>query len=121
MYSHVIDTRNGQPLRIAYADSLSAPGFRLVDNARYPHIVDDYRHSFDVVRNLPCDLLLTPHPDASGWTPANTAAPHTTPTTCRAYADGAEARHQALAIGLGATGLVFTILFWRLIMTSPAR
>jgi metallo-beta-lactamase class B len=86
------DSRNGQPLRIAYADSLSAPGFRLIDNPRYPHIIDDYRHSFAVVRRLPCDLLITPHPDGSGWTPANTAAPHTTPTTCRAYADGAEAR-----------------------------
>lgn len=86
------DSRNGQPLRIAYADSLSAPGFRLIDNPRYPHIIDDYRHSFAVVRRLPCDLLITPHPGASGWSPANTAAPHTTPTTCRAYADGAEAR-----------------------------
>lgn len=86
------DTRNGKPLRIAYADSLSAPGFRLIDNPRYPHIIEDYRHSFDVVRRLPCDLLITPHPDASGWTPANTATPHTTPTTCRAYADGAQAR-----------------------------
>ncbi|HEV8694670.1 MAG TPA: subclass B3 metallo-beta-lactamase [Lysobacter sp.] len=79
------DTRNGQPLRIAYADSLSAPGYRLIDNPRYPHIVEDYRHSFDVVRNLPCDLLITPHPDASGWTPA--AGKQTAPTTCRAYAD----------------------------------
>jgi metallo-beta-lactamase class B len=86
------DTRAGQPLRIAYADSLSAPGFRLVGNPRYPHIIEDYRHSFDVVRHLPCDLLIAPHPDASGWTPAETAAPHTKPTTCRAYADGAEAR-----------------------------
>jgi len=64
------DTQAGQPLRIAYVDSLSAPGYQLVGNARYPHIVDDYRHTFDVVRRLPCDLLLTPHADASGWTPA---------------------------------------------------
>ena len=86
------DMRDGKPLRIAYADSLSAPGFRLVDNPRYPHIIDDYLHSFEVVRNLPCDLLITPHPDASGWTPANTAMPHSQPMTCRAYADGAAAR-----------------------------
>lgn len=82
--------RAGQPLRIAYVDSLSAPGYDLVDNPRYPNIVADYRRGFAAVRVLPCDLLITPHPDASGWTPANTAAPHAEPMTCRAYADRAE-------------------------------
>jgi metallo-beta-lactamase class B len=86
------DRRDGKTLRIAYVDSLSAPGYRLVDNPRYPHIVDDYRRTFAVVRALPCDLLLTPHADGSGWTPAATAAPHPEPMTCRAYADSAEAR-----------------------------
>lgn len=80
----------GTPLRIAYVDSLSAPGYDLVDNPRYPNIVADYRRGFAAVRALPCDLLITPHPDASGWTPANTAAPHAEPMTCRAYADRAE-------------------------------
>ena len=87
--------RNVKPLDIAYADSLSAPDYRLVDNPRYPHIVDDYRRGFAAVRALPCDLLITPHPDASGWTPANTATPHPSPLTCRAYADTAEARFDA--------------------------
>jgi len=87
------DTRNGKPLRIAYADSLSAPDYRIVDNPHYPHIVDDYRRSFDVVRNLPCDLLLTPHPDASGWVPAT--GKQATPITCRAYADKAATRFDA--------------------------
>jgi metallo-beta-lactamase class B len=89
------DTRDGKPLDIAFADSLSAPSYRLVDNPRYPHIVDDYRRGFAAVRALPCDLLITPHPDASGWTPANTAAPHSSPVTCRAYADKAEANLDA--------------------------
>lgn len=84
------DTREGKPLRIAYADSLSAPGYRLIDNPRYPHIVDDYRRGFAVVRALPCDVLITPHADGSGWTPADTLAPHPSPITCRAYADRAE-------------------------------
>lgn len=83
--------RDGKPLRIAYADSLSAPGYRLIDNPHYPRIVEDYRRGFAAVRALPCDLLITPHPDASGWTPANTNAPHPSPLTCRAYADRAEA------------------------------
>jgi metallo-beta-lactamase class B len=90
------DTQGGKPVRIAYADSLSAPGYRLAGNPRYPRIVEDYRRAFAAVRALPCDMLLTPHPDASGWTTANTAAPHTKPTTCAAYADTAEQRLDAL-------------------------
>lgn len=82
--------REGKPVHIAYADSLSAPDYKLVGNPRYPNIVDDYRRGFAAVRALPCDLLLTPHPSVSGWAPANTAAPHPTPMTCAAYADQAE-------------------------------
>lgn len=84
------DQRDGKPLRIAYVDSLSTPGYRLIDNPRYPRIVDDYRRSFAAVRALPCDLLLTPHPDKSGWTPQDTARPQPKPSTCKAYADEAE-------------------------------
>ena len=61
------DTRDGKPVRIAYADSLSAPGYQLQGNVRYPRLVEDYRRSFATVRGLPCDLLLTPHPGASNW------------------------------------------------------
>ena len=89
------DTRDGKLVRIAYVDSLSAPDYNLIDNPRYPRIVDAYRNTFGTVRTLPCDVLLTPHADASGWTPANTAAPHAKPMTCRDYADGAEAKFDA--------------------------
>ncbi len=84
------DVRDGKALRIAYVDSLTAPGYRLLDNPRYPHIVDDYRRTFAVVRTLPCDLLLTPHPEASGSTTPANAAPTKPAMTCRAYADAAE-------------------------------
>lgn len=84
------DTRDGKPVRIAYADSLSAPGYVLLGNPRLPQLVDDYRRAFDIVRGLPCDVLLTPHPDQSGWAPGDAAAPHAMPTTCRSYADKAE-------------------------------
>lgn len=77
------DTRDGRPLRIAYVDSLSTPGYRLVDNPRIPRLVDDFRHSFDVVRALPCDLLLTPHV-GSGRDDDGA------PLTCREYADRSE-------------------------------
>ena len=86
------DTRDGRTLRIAYVDSLTAPGYRLVDNPRYPHILDDFHRSFATVRALPCDVLVTPHADASGWDFADAAHPHPKATTCKAYADAAEAR-----------------------------
>ena len=89
------DRRDGKVLRIAYVDSLSAPDYRLVDNPRYPGIVDDYRRTFATVRALPCDLLLTPHPDASGWVPANTSSPNPKPMACSTYADGAERAMEA--------------------------
>lgn len=89
------DRRAGKVLRIAYVDSLSAPGYRLVGNPRYPAIADDYRRTFATVSALPCDLLLTPHPDASGWTPANSSAPNPKPMACRAYADAAESAFEA--------------------------
>lgn len=89
------DRREGKTLRIAYVDSLSAPGYALIGNPRYPHLVDDYRRTFAAVRALPCDLLLAPHSDASGWVPAATAAPHPNPMTCRTYADNAERKFDA--------------------------
>ncbi|HEY0819093.1 MAG TPA: subclass B3 metallo-beta-lactamase [Rhizobacter sp.] len=91
------DTRDGKPLRIAYVDSLSAPGYTLVGNAAYPRLLDAYAHSFAVVRRLPCDLLITPHPDQSGWHYADAARPHPRPMGCAAYADAAEARLRQLA------------------------
>jgi metallo-beta-lactamase class B len=83
------DTHDGKNLHIAYVDSLTAPGYTLVGNARYPHIVEDFRRSFATVRALPCDLLLTPHADASGWDFADQHNPHPEPMSCAAYADRA--------------------------------
>lgn len=54
-------------LRMVYADSLtavSAPAFRFSDRPRY---VAGFRRSIAIVASLPCDILLTPHPDASGF------------------------------------------------------
>ena len=90
------DTKDGKPVRIAYVDSLTAPGYTLHDNPRYPHLPEEYARSFDAVRALPCDMLVTPHPDFSGWNYADASNPHPEPTTCKAYADSAEA---ALAAG----------------------
>lgn len=48
---------------MVYADSLTAPGYRLVGNPRVPDIVEQFRASFDAVAKLRCDVLVTPHPD----------------------------------------------------------
>jgi metallo-beta-lactamase class B len=37
------------------------PGYKLVKNAAYPQIADDYRHEFEVLKNLPCDIFLGAH------------------------------------------------------------
>ena len=89
------DMRDGRPVSIAYADSLSAPDYRLVDNPRYPGIVEDYRRGFARVRALPCDILIAPHHGGVGWTPADTGNPHPAPVSCTAYADKAEAAFDA--------------------------
>jgi Zn-dependent hydrolases, including glyoxylases len=58
---------DGRCLRLAYADSLtaiSAPGFRFSD---HPHRVAAFHQAIAAVAALPCDILLTPHPDASDF------------------------------------------------------
>jgi len=57
-------------LDMAYPDSLTAissDGFRFSDDAAHPHRVEDFRQSFATVAALPCDVLVTPHPEASGF------------------------------------------------------
>lgn len=54
--------------RIAYADSLtavSAKSYRFSDEASHPGTLAAFRNSLKVVAELPCDILLTPHPSAS--------------------------------------------------------
>ena len=84
---------------LVYADSLTAvaaPGFRYGDD---PDRVAAFRASIRRVGALPCDLLVTAHPDASGLLaklaereadPARNAL--LDPQACRRYAEGGEAR-----------------------------
>jgi metallo-beta-lactamase class B len=37
------------------------PGYKLVKNARYPEIAEDYAHGFRVLKSLPCDVFLGAH------------------------------------------------------------
>lgn len=37
------------------------PGYKLVNNAAYPHIAEDYERMFRVLKSLPCDIFLGAH------------------------------------------------------------
>jgi metallo-beta-lactamase class B len=37
------------------------PGYKLVNNERYPQIAQDYEHMFSVLKALPCDVFLGAH------------------------------------------------------------
>jgi metallo-beta-lactamase class B len=55
-------------LNIAYVDSLTAVSddtFLFTRNQTYPNVLKDFEESFATVSALPCDILLTPHPEAS--------------------------------------------------------
>lgn len=84
------DTKDGKPVHIAYVDSLSAPGYKLVNNPRYPLIVEDYRRGIEKVKSLPCDVLMTPHPEASGWTLAEPPERDKNRINCKEFAGKVE-------------------------------
>jgi metallo-beta-lactamase class B len=53
---------------MVYADSLSpvsADGFKFTGSREYPNAIQDFKKSFSFLRTTPCDILLTPHPEAS--------------------------------------------------------
>lgn len=72
---------------IVYADSVSAvsaPGYRFTD---HPERQAALRGALSRIGRLDCDLLLTPHPGASGlWDRLAGTRPLTDPAGCRNYA-----------------------------------
>ena len=54
-------TESGKTQHVVFYCSTTVPGYRLVNNAKYPQIVSDYEHSFAKLRQLPCDVFLAPH------------------------------------------------------------
>ncbi|GAB3781899.1 subclass B3 metallo-beta-lactamase [Dyella agri] len=92
-------------LHIAYVDSLSAisaDSYRFTDHPAY---VGSFRKTFATVAALPCDILLTPHPDASGFwekvaqrKSSTDVTPLVDPKACRDYAaDAAKSLDARLA------------------------
>ncbi|MGK5027487.1 subclass B3 metallo-beta-lactamase [Janthinobacterium sp. RB2R34] len=58
----------GRCLEMVYADSLEAvsrPGFKFSASCEYPNVLDDFSHSFALLEKLPCDVLVSAHPQAS--------------------------------------------------------
>jgi metallo-beta-lactamase class B len=85
---------------MVYADSLnavSAPGFRFSGDGTMPGRVEAFRRSIATVAALPCDVLLSVHPEFSGMAAklerraqASGTNPFIDPGACRAYAAAAE-------------------------------
>jgi metallo-beta-lactamase class B len=58
----VTDAGKGKAHPVVFYCSTSVVD-RLVGNAGYPQIAEDYQRSFPLLRALPCDIFLAPHPD----------------------------------------------------------
>ena len=91
-------------LNIVYADSLSpisADNFRFSSTRTYPNVRQDFATSFATLSSLPCDILLTPHPDMSAlWErlekrdKGGDANALIDTTACKRYADTARANYE---------------------------
>ncbi len=93
------DCEGGRCLDIVYADSLSvvsAPNFHFLADATHGDLTVAFRHSMQTVAALPCDILITVHPEfADIPRKLKQLAAHGTPNpfidtnACRAYAAAA--------------------------------
>jgi metallo-beta-lactamase class B len=52
---------NERPLDVVFLCSVTAPGYTLVNNEKYPQIFDDYRYSMARLRKLDPDIFLGNH------------------------------------------------------------
>jgi len=71
-----------------YADSLtpvSSDGYRFSD---HPAALAAFRRSLEAVAGLDCDILLSPHPSASGMRDRLLKGDLAGPPSCKAYAEG---------------------------------
>ena len=56
------EVENGRTLHVVIVGSPNVnPGYKLVANKQYPTIAVDYRHQFEVLKHLPCDIFLGAH------------------------------------------------------------
>jgi metallo-beta-lactamase class B len=87
-------------LKMVYADSLSpvsAEGFKFSAAKDYPTVLEDFELSFKRLESMPCDVLITPHPEQSQFFERIAKRPADTPTAlkdeagCKRYAADARA------------------------------
>ena len=87
-------------LDLVYADSqtpVSADGFLFTKSTTYPTAIADFERGFAALERMRCDILITPHPSASGlWArvaarDAGNASALIDPDACRRYAGVARA------------------------------
>lgn len=82
----------GRCLHFVYADSVSAISddvYRYTDEGQHPGVVAAFRRSLARLSELPCDVLLTPHPGVSNMFARfgpNATQPLSDPNACRALA-----------------------------------
>lgn len=86
-------------LNLVYADSLTAislDGFRFLGDQTHPDLSESFRRSIATVESLPCDIMLSTHPGASGLferlakrTPGAAIDPLIDKDGCRTYAANA--------------------------------
>jgi metallo-beta-lactamase class B len=56
------EPEGGRKLHVVIVGSPNVnPGYKLVGNTKYPQIADDYRHGFQVLQSLRCDIFLGAH------------------------------------------------------------
>ena len=56
------ETDAGRTMHVVIVGSPNVnPGYKLVGNTAYPQIAADYRHEFQVLESLPCDIFLGAH------------------------------------------------------------
>lgn len=80
-------------LDMVYADSLTAVSdddYRFGDDAAHPGVEAAFRRSIAMVGGLPCDILITAHPDASDFWDRKASTTLIDHTACRRYADKAQ-------------------------------
>ena len=55
-------SEDGKPYNVVIIGSPNVnPGYKLVHNSAYPQIAQDYEHTFQVLKSLPCDIFLGAH------------------------------------------------------------
>jgi len=80
----------GKTVDMVYADSLTAIGagaFRYSGDPAYPTARRDIERSIAIVAALPCDVLVSAHPEAGGLWQRQAAGALVDKGACRAYAD----------------------------------